>query len=88
MISIRSRQETGTVALAVVVSAATLAATTHAVLASAAFGLLFIIRFALQPAAGDPLSLRRRAILAILGCSALACFAWVIVTTVSRTRGA
>ena len=87
MLTVRPRDETLFVTLVTVGSVVAVAASTHAWVQSALFGVLFVLRFALQPAEGYPLSHRRRAFLALLGCSALACLAWAIGVRVLHWPG-
>jgi hypothetical protein len=76
MPTIRSLDETADVAITTAASTVTVVAATHAWLAGGLFGLLFVLRFALQPPDGNRLTPARRAVLALVGCSALGCLIW------------
>jgi hypothetical protein len=64
-----------------------IAAATHAWPASGLYGLLFLLRFALQPPDGVRLRLGRRVVLALLGCAALACVAWAVGVRIAHWPG-
>jgi hypothetical protein len=51
------------------------------------FGVLVILRFALQPPPGHQLARRRRIALAFLGCSALACLVWALGVRIAHWPG-
>ena len=59
-------------------SAAIVTGATHAWIAGPVFGVLILLRFALQPPMTSPLSRSRRASMAFLGWSTLACLVWAI----------
>ena len=87
MLAIRPRNETGAVALATSTSTLVVAIATRAWIAAPLFGVLIILRFALQPPADHRLSRRRRATLALIGCSALACLVWAIGVRIEHWPG-
>jgi hypothetical protein len=87
MLTVRPARETTNVALALIVSTIGVAAATHAWLASGLFGLLFLLRFALQPPDGFRLRPGRRAGLALLGCAALACLVWAVGVRIAQWPG-
>lgn len=87
MLAIRPRNETVAVALAASASSLLIAASTRAWLAAPLFGLLFILRFALQPPTGHAASRRRRVGLALLGCSALPCLVWALGVRIAHWPG-
>jgi hypothetical protein len=87
MLAVRPRNETLGVALPTSASTLALAASTRAWIAAPLFGLLLILRFALQPPADRSLSMRRRIMLALLGCSALACFVWSLGVRIAHWPG-
>ena len=64
-----------------------LAAVTHAWVASGLVGLLFVLRFALQPPDGVHLHVTRRAVLAVIGCAALACGVWAVGVRIAHWPG-
>ena len=87
MLTVRPLTETKEVSIASAASSLGLAAATHAWVASGLFGLLFVLRFALQPPAGVRLNLRRRLVLALLGCAALACGVWAVGARIAHWPG-
>jgi hypothetical protein len=87
MLALRPRDETVGVAIGTGVSTLVLVAATHAWVAGLMSGLLFILRFALQPPASSPLTPPRRALLALLGCSALTCIVWAVGVRIAHWPG-
>jgi hypothetical protein len=87
MIALRPQDETVKVAIGTSASTIVVAAATHAWIASPLFDAFFILRFALQPPATDHLTPLRRAVLAFLGCSSIACFVWAIGVRVAHWPG-
>lgn len=87
MIALRPADETVEVAIASSASTLVLVATTHAWIAGPLCGLLFILRFALQPPEAVRLTPLRRAVMAFVGCSALACLVWAVGVRIAHWPG-
>ena len=87
MLAVRPRREGIGVALAVGVSTLAIAAATGAWIAAPLSGFLFILRFTLQPPEDHVLTWQRRSVLALLGCSALACVAWALGVRIAHWPG-
>jgi hypothetical protein len=87
VLTVRPRRETIDVTISSAACSLGLVAATHAWLASGLFGLLFVLRFALQPADGARLNARRRALLALLGCSSLGCLIWAVGVRIAGWPG-
>jgi hypothetical protein len=87
MTAVRPRNETVGMVVGSGASILAVIAGTRAWVAGPLFGLLFILRFALQPPAGRAVSGRRRMALAFLGCSALACLVWALGVRVAHWPG-
>ena len=87
MLAVRPRSQVIGVALAAGVSTLAIAAATGAWIAAPLSGFLFILRFTLQPPEDHALTWQRRAVLALLGCSALACVVWALGVRIAHWPG-
>ncbi len=87
MLTVRPRNETVGVAAATSASILSVIVSTRAWIAAPLFGLLLILRFALQPPAGHTLTRARRLVLALVGCSALGCLVWSVGVRIAHWPG-
>jgi hypothetical protein len=76
MFKLERRRDIQEVALTVSVSWLPLVLATPHRVAYAAFAVLFMARFVLQPRDAEPPTFLRRLLLIGLGCSAIGCLAW------------